>query len=549
MDIDEKDFGTLYAENGFEIVKSGVFIREADNVDLNELLDRLVNLRKKMNSSADIMDFSKNVISKLSELENIINRDDYYGLSDTSKLNKLSEDLQSIRRKFTSVQSYIKAEENMRLQKQNMADIFANVKRKSYELDQNSNLTAMERNKEAQRLLNERNAASNGYNEALKFYNEQKKLYDEYKDNFNLINYKNELLQNINALEDDLKDLALAPENKEKLQTVVADIRNDIAYFGLESIKSKQEFDSLCQRYGLASTAKVEKINVKKENNNEPKEIKNNENKLENIFNKLKELNPDVELALNENVINPSFDGRIEASVPVADLKLPEDYYVVDNGISNKFSGNGEPVMVEIGELQKENESVLDQSDNLNTELANTQQDPSLYAKAKSAISRLTQKGRVEPNKKYAVKKSRTAIIGSYAKSLLTFSGITACAALAGAPVISMAALGAGLGVAVQTLYRKIVKDTDVTIKAFEGTQYQSAPENAPALVGLWHKAGESLMNVFKRRKTGEIKSNKVDSEINVDREEQLEDLSNEIDNALNAHQEYQEEILESLAR
>ena len=71
--MDGKNLETLFAERGFVIKNPTVFTKEADNVVLTELDDRLTNLEKKINSSANIVDFAKNILGKLDELESIVN--------------------------------------------------------------------------------------------------------------------------------------------------------------------------------------------------------------------------------------------------------------------------------------------------------------------------------------------------------------------------------------------------------------------------------------------------------------------------------------------
>ena len=61
--MDGKNFGTLFAEKGFVIRNSNAFIKEATNVDLTELVDKLTDLEKRINSSSNIVDFSTSIIS------------------------------------------------------------------------------------------------------------------------------------------------------------------------------------------------------------------------------------------------------------------------------------------------------------------------------------------------------------------------------------------------------------------------------------------------------------------------------------------------------
>ena len=661
--MDGKNFGTLFAEKGFVIRNSNAFIKEATNVDLTELVDKLTDLEKRINSSSNIVDFSKSIISKLDEIDVLINSDEYTKLSNSDKLRAFSDCVQKIRSKFAVVNNYVKAEENVRLQRNNNDSIVISVDQKSANLDKDTTLSPLERNQQVEALFNEKLMALNAYNRALASFNEYKKAYEKSVKNFNLVEFKNELLALANELQEASKELALSPENKEKLQNAITGVHSEIGYYGLESIKSKEEFDALCKRYGLESVGLSKKTEVvKDETIKEEKkdEVKKEKSLLESVYDKLVALNPTVKFALKDKANDKRFDGRIEASVPVGNLNLPEDFYHMNNGISNKFSTNKDQILVEIGELKLNNEkketkelghplrnpdmvadvfkelvllnpdvkfelkgksndarfdgkieaskpaSSLELPDGFyymnngisnkfsgdvnkvtieigelkqkeekhkpkeyetlnfakdeenkplvldnekNDEKPNLREDlinrlfgklnsngepeverndeaglkPDIIDKAQEVVRNLTKNCKVYEGKHYAVKKSRTAVIGSYAKTLLTFGGIsTVILGAVGTPVLAAAAVGVGLGAAVQKLYSKLVANTDIKIEALEGTKYENDPKNAPVSVIAYHEAKDALMDIYKKRKTGEIKSKAKD----YTEEELLDDIS-----------------------
>ena len=82
--MDSKNLNALFTERGFIIKNPSVFIKEAGNVDLPELVEHLSSLEKKINSSANIVEFAKNIWGKLDELEGVINLDDYASHIDTN---------------------------------------------------------------------------------------------------------------------------------------------------------------------------------------------------------------------------------------------------------------------------------------------------------------------------------------------------------------------------------------------------------------------------------------------------------------------------------
>lgn len=661
--MDGKNFGTLFAEKGFVIRNSNAFIKEATNVDLTELVDKLTDLEKRINSSSNIVDFSKSIISKLDEIDVLINSDEYTKLSNSDKLRAFSDCVQKIRSKFAVVNNYVKAEENVRLQRNNNDSIVISVDQKSANLDKDTTLSPLERNQQVEALFNEKLMALNAYNRALANFNEYKKAYEKSVKNFNLVEFKNELLALANELQEASKELALSPENKEKLQNAITGVHSEISYYGLESIKSKEEFDALCKRYGLESVGLSKKTEVVKDETikkEKKDEVKKEKSLLESVYDKLVALNPTVKFALKDKANDKRFDGRIEASVPVGNLNLPEDFYHMNNGISNKFSTNKDQILVEIGELKLNNEKketkelghplrnpdmvadvfkelvllnpdvkfelkgksndarfdgkieaskpasglelpdgfyymnngisnkfsgdvnkvtieigelkqkeekhipkeyetlnfakdeenkplVLDNEKN--DEKPNLREDlinrlfgklnsngepeverndeaglkPDIIDKAQEVVRNLTKNCKVYEGKHYAVKKSRTAVIGSYAKTLLAFGGIsTVILGAVGTPVLAAAAVGVGLGAAVQKLYSKLVANTDIKIEALEGTKYENDPKNAPVSVIAYHEAKDALMDIYKKRKTGEIKSKAKD----YTEEELLDDIS-----------------------
>lgn len=525
--MDGKNLGMLFAERGFVIKNPTAFTKEADNVDISELVDRLTNLEKKINSSANIVDFAKDLLERMNTLEETVNLDDYARLSDKAKLDKFNASVVKMRGYFTKVQNFIKAEERMKFQKNNLFDVM----RRIYDLDKNPNLSDAERTSETLRLYKGKKDCEKEYNKSYQEYLAQRQAYNDSVKGFSLVDFKNELLAAINNIQDNCKDLALSPESNEKLQVTISDIRNQIAYYGLESIRSKTEFDSLCKRFGIASvgapkkdvqitkddtkTKEAEKptLEVSKPNKDYTGPVAKGEElavvqtpKISDTLEELKKLNPEVEFAVAEDeTLDPKFNAHIKSSVPVEELKLPNNFYYTTEGISNRFNDISNPINIKVSALSRKEEPTQ-----------------GLFTRANNFIKNLTKKSKIDPDKKYEVVRSRKAIIGSYGKSLLTFSALsTVGLGIAGAPLVPAALVGAGFGAIAQTIYRKVTKDTDVHIDAFENTDYEKEPENAPVVVALWHKASEKLMDVYKKRKTGEIKTNK---------EEELEELSSELE-------------------
>lgn len=270
--MNELDLYTKFTNNGFFIKDTMKFSKETDNIDLDKLIDELVELKKKANESVDILDFSRSFTEKFSSIEEIVNSDDYFRFSDVNKKANMENKIKEIIANFTDFTNFIKAENNMKLHKRNMLD----VSRKIWELSKNQNLSDLDRTKETLRLKKEEVLCEQAYNEALDFYRAEEKQYRNSLKGFDLNGFKNKLLKEINELVLEIPEIALTPENKNKVQEKISEIRNDVAYYGLDSLRSESEFKNKCVKYGieydsekLLSNSYSPKVEIKKEEKKE----------------------------------------------------------------------------------------------------------------------------------------------------------------------------------------------------------------------------------------------------------------------------------------
>ena len=284
--------------NGFFISDTTTFNKElkATNMEPYDLLNKLLNLQKQANTSSSIVDFSKGMIAKMNNLEKILEDDEYYRKSDKESLEKVSKDIAAINQKFEAIKNYLAAEENMLTHKQYLLD----AKKKLYLLGKNTELSDEERTSQTLKIREEIKACQASYDEYFKICNEQKAIYNKSVQGTNVVDFKNDLLKAINTLEDDCKTLAISQSTKEKIKESIVDMRNVTAYYALDSIKSKNEFDALCKRYGLTHDGKIR-------NTTPSEEKKNNEEKIEK-----------VESDLNKEEINPEYDGPVKEGEQLA---------------------------------------------------------------------------------------------------------------------------------------------------------------------------------------------------------------------------------------
>ena len=605
-----RNLSSLFTERGFTIVSASDFIREADGKDVNELLDRLTDLEKRINSRAesntDIRNLANSVVGKLEQIDKLVNDDSYFNLSDATVRATYNEQMRDAKNKFYVARKFMEAEAEWKTEQDSYEKNIVNINQKRFKLDHDPSIPAAERNAQVFAILAEKQSTAKNYNDALENYNRCKEAYEKSRESFDLTKFRNELLSNINKIEDMIKrsilDQSLDKDNKSKMDyilEIIREIRETVVLYGLEDNKTKQEFESLCKKFGIQYNKDQKNVTVEKSISVEvpkadlptsPEPLKpqytgpvkeeeqlavvsnpseeEKEDEIHRVFEELKKLNPGVELKLVGDPVNPKFDGRIESSKYVNSLHLPEDFYTINNGITNKFSSSKTPVLIEVGELKRTSEmsnekTLIEESAELNRTAEIPDEQPtvptpendslvaepeeSLFDKAKSAISKLTQESRVAGGVKYGVKKVRKAIIGPYPKTFLTFSAVTAVvASIASAPVMASAVVGGGLGAIAQALYSKTVKGTDVKIKAFEDTKYEESPEKAPVLVAAWRKGSEALMDLYKKRKSGELKKAK-EAEETLSPEEELESLEQDLNQALGDYEENKSSIFDDV--
>lgn len=569
---EERNIGKLFYKNGFEFTSLRTLVREAENVNLSDLLDRLLDLEKKMNSSAEIKDLAAYVEERLGSIEKIVNDDSYFNLSDATVRSEYNKQVKSIRDKFHYARHFIDAEAELKQQQDNYEKTLLSINQRLFKLDHDATISGEERNEQGAKLLDEKRIVVKDYNDALENYNRCQEAYDNSQKEFDLVDFRNGLLNNINKIEDAIKksilDQSLDQNNKSKMDKIldlIRDIRETVVYYGLESTRAKKEFDDLCKKFSLKHLNKHEE--VRKEEiveekptlnpepvisqpvysapvqENGPAEVVQTSIKdcVEKVYEDLKRLNPDVQFNLVDDPINPNFDGRIESSAFVHNLRLPDNFYYINNGISNKFSSSKDTVIIEIGVLTEKREephTIKEKEEHV--------ENLGLFDKAKDVVAKLYKNSRVPENKKMRVKRNRTAIINPYAKSLLTSSSLSSISLdenndLSDLPRVGLAS---GLKQNMQKLYHKIVSGTDAKVDTLENNSDELQAGDEKKTMTSIAKAASDMMTIFKKRVRGEIKSNKKKASEPIFNDS-LDDLEADLQKALDSHQANTAEILD----
>jgi len=441
---------SLLVENGFVIKNTDSFIRAIDNTNLEDIINKLNVLSASASEGINIGDFVNKITERLNSIEGLTNSDPYFKSSMGAK--DFQTLVASMKDKFALSKNCTRALEILNERRENLKD----VNKRIIELKADNTLDDVTRTSETIKLSVALNHAKNATKEAEKFYDEQKKLYDESLKTFDVVEYKNELLKSINALDDSFRKLSMEPTTMDKMASLIRDTRDEIVVFGFEAQKSQREFDELCKKFGLEKTN--QKIEVKKEDRTpeEVNETKDNSTSqtiepekttetvnittVEELAKEMKLLNSHLEISTDEKGFIESiiYDGESK-------LVLPKGFsYDKVLGINNKVDDKTPYISLPVKVKEK----------------IKTADEPSKPEEVVEPTKSSKETRKVEPGKKYKVKKIRRAVVAPYVKSVLGFTGLGVVLGIAAgvgvSPLIPIAAVGAGIGVIGQKIYNKM---------------------------------------------------------------------------------------------
>lgn len=441
---------SLLVENGFVIKNTDSFIRAIDNTNLEDIINKLNVLSASASEGINIGDFVNKITERLNSIEGLTNSDPYFKSSMGAK--DFQTLVASMKDKFALSKNCTRALEILNERRENLKD----VNKRIIELKADNTLDDVTRTSETIKLSVALNHAKNATKEAEKFYDEQKKLYDESLKTFDVVEYKNELLKSINALDDSFRKLSMEPTTMDKMASLIRDTRDEIVVFGFEAQKSQREFDELCKKFGLEKTN--QKIEVKKEDRTpeEVNETKDNSTSQtiepekttetvtittdEELAKEMKLLNSHLEISTDEKgfIDGIIYDGESK-------LVLPKGFsYDKVLGINNKVDDKTPYISLPVKVKEK----------------IKTADEPSKPEELVEPTKSGKETRKVEPGKKYKVKKIRRAVVAPYVKSVLGFTGLGVVLGIAAgvgvSPLIPIAAVGAGIGVIGQKIYNKM---------------------------------------------------------------------------------------------
>lgn len=441
---------SLLVENGFVIKNTDSFIRAIDNTNLEDIINKLNVLSASASEGINIGDFVNKITERLNSIEGLTNSDPYFKSSMGAK--DFQTLVASMKDKFALSKNCTRALEILNERRENLKD----VNKRIIELKADNTLDDVTRTSETIKLSVALNHAKNATKEAEKFYDEQKKLYDESLKTFDVVEYKNELLKSINALDDSFRKLSMEPTTMDKMASLIRDTRDEIVVFGFEAQKSQREFDELCKKFGLEKTNQKIELKTEDRTPEEVNETKDNSTSQTMEPEKTTEtvtITTDEELAKEMKLLNSHLEistdekGFIESIIYDGESKLvlPKGFsYDKVLGINNKVDDKTPYISLPVKVKEK----------------IKTADEPSKQEELVEPTKSSKETRRVEPGKKYKVKKIRRAVVAPYVKSVLGFTGLGVVLGIAAgvgvSPLIPIAAVGAGIGVIGQKIYNKM---------------------------------------------------------------------------------------------
>lgn len=506
---------SLLVENGFVIKNTDNFIREIGTNNLEDVINRLNVLEQNVNEGINIASFVGDITNSLNEIEELVNNDAYF--KNSIGANDFANLLNNMRGKFTLHQNVLKAESILKDREENLKS----VEKRVLELKKNSEIDDLTRTSETIKLSYALNHAKAAKKESEEFLAKQKELYTESLKSFDVVSYKNDLLNSINALDTSYRKLSLEPSAMEKLAKVIRDTRDKIVVFGFEAQKSQKEFSDLCNKFGL------EKTNNKVMDKQVVEPVKVEEVKEEQVIDKIEEeqftiktyedlayevkrLNPHIEISKDEEGL---IDGIIYDNE--SKLILPKGFsYDKELGINNKVDDKTPYISVPV--IKKELKNTI-------SEDAPVMDAPS---EVNPVVNEQNDNRKVKLGKKYRVKKARRAVVAPYVKSVLGFSalgGVLAfCFGVGLSPVLPAAGIAAAVGAVGQAIYNKMAlagivdkknEDLRATDNTFEEDVWGLAAVDA--LVAKGKSLFASLKNARENRHV-EPKPEKVEEKPNL---------------------------------
>ena len=249
----------LFVDNGFIIPsdpqKMMLFLKESSKIGRDTLINKLIELKNKTKAKENITGFIPILMGPLKEMDEIINSDEYFRLSDLKQIDAVNE-LFKEAKNIGNFKAYDEAQKLMQDKKSFMDDANYDTAKALFEIQRKNNASKAEKTKMTLEICNRKEKIEKEFLQAAAAFKEEEKKLNS----FNLAELKNQALTIINRLEDAIKKLALSTPNKGKIQEIITKTRDTIVFYGLETVSRAQaELDDLCKRVGVVYDFKEQK--------------------------------------------------------------------------------------------------------------------------------------------------------------------------------------------------------------------------------------------------------------------------------------------------
>lgn len=452
-------------------------------------LTEIESLNEKMNRSEDFGNFVNDFFEKIKNVESVLYSDTYFRTN--TQNSEFLNCLNGIKEQFRGFSDFVGAYKSFNTSNEILADNEALRKeaqkqRVGIKLDKNlSPLEKTLRLAEANALYGDRSDAVKEY---IEVRNKQEKKSEEFL-NLALKGIdKGAFLEtcrlNINNLDSLSKNLAIAdPETRDKLGATIRELRDVLIRFRNEYLSYEAKYNEILHQIGFKkSESSKEEIEKKVE---ELEAKINDLDKAEKLDEVVEEspvvepvkptpsptpqpLEPVAEPEKTTETVNITTDEELAKEMKLLNshLEISTDEKGFIDGII--YDGESKLVLPKGFSYDKVlgiNNKVDDKTPYISLpvkvkEKIKTTDEPSKPEELVEPTKSGKETRKVEPGKKYKVKKIRRAVVAPYVKSVLGFTGLGVVLGIAAgvgvSPLIPIAAVGAGIGAIGQKIYNKM---------------------------------------------------------------------------------------------
>lgn len=515
------------------------------NGTLISSLKEIESLNEKMNRSEDFGNFVNDFFEKIKNVESVLYSDTYFRTN--TQNSEFLSCLNGIKEQFRGFSDFVGAYKSFNTSNEILADNEAlrkEAQKQRVGIKLDNNLSPLEKTlrlAEANALYGDRSDAVKEY---IEVRNEQEKKSEEFL-NLALKGIdKGAFLEtcrlNINNLDSLSKNLAIAdPETRDKLGVTIRELRDVLIRFRNEYLSYEAKYNEILHQIGFKKSEsskeeiekKVEELEAKindldkaekldevveetpavepvnptpspapqpQEPEKEPTAETVTITTIEELSKEMKLLNSHLEISTDEKgfIDGIIYDGESK-------LVLPKGFsYDKVLGINNKVDDKTPYISLPVKVKEK-----------VKTSDGPAKQEEPTKASEPTKPVEPTKSGdgsrKVEPGKKYKVKKTRRAVVAPYVKSTMIFGALGfTVAALTFSPLVPVTALAAGVGVVGQKIYNKMaaagIIDKENAYKRESEMNFEEDSWGLAAIEGLVTK-GKSLFKKLKEARERKI--------------------------------------------